>query len=339
MRHWQKPRHAHLDLAFCKAGTQHLQRLDQHAVEVEVVLVERQPPDLREVKQGVEQRIHPDGQSKQPFDTRGVLHLAGPGILQQAVRVLVDAAQRLLQVVAGHKGEGVELGIGARQFGICFTQLLGAHDDKIHHHAAQLLGRLDLHLAPRSRPPAHLLLPQIETAPRRQARPQRAHGDGLLVRVAGPVEGLNLLAAEPQDEQAVGMLGDGGHQNAAGGLRIPGRRRVCGPQCIGGIGLKPTGRQFDALAQPRRQRLQLLHIGHDAGSEPMVLLEERNTIGADAVQQIRRRGAGHRQQSVARRSRQHGEVHRVEMHAVLQMLAQLGLGDLQRCDLRQELGR
>ena len=180
--------------------------------------------------------------------------MAGSGVLQQSVRVFVDASQRFLQVMAGHIGEGVEFGIGARQFGVRFGQLLGTHDNQIHHHAAQLPGRLDLDLAPRRRPPAHLLLPQVETAPRRQARPQRPHRGGLLVRIAGPVEGLNLFASKPEDERAVAMLGDGSRQHTAGQRCELGGRRIGGTQCIGGVGLKPVGRLIDALAKPRRQR-------------------------------------------------------------------------------------
>ena len=240
--------------------------------------------------------------------------------------------------MAGDIGKGVEFGIAACQVGIRLRQLFSAYDDQVHDHAAQLLRGLDLDLAPRPRAPAHLFLPQVETAARGQARTERADGAGLLVRIAGPAEGLHLLAPKPQDQRAVGVARDGRRQHAAGQFRELGRGGIRGAECVGGVSLKPVGHLLDALAQPRGERLQLPLIRGAAGGGPASLLEDRHTLGLDAVEQVRRRGARDRQRAVACGACQHGQVHRVETEAVLQVLAQLGLGDFQRCNLRQELG-
>lgn len=86
--------------------------------------IERRPADPREVQQGIKEHIHPHRQPHQPLETFATVAIHGRGPFQQLIRVIGDAAQRLLQVMAGYIGGRVELLIAAREFRVEFAKLL-----------------------------------------------------------------------------------------------------------------------------------------------------------------------------------------------------------------------
>ena len=106
------------------------------------------------------------------------------------MRVFMNAAQRLFQVMAGHVSEVVQFFVAARQIGIQAGQPLGAHDDQLHNQGTQPVSCIYFYLQPRQRLLVNRLAEQLEAAPGRQAQSVRASNFGLVQRVATPVNGL-----------------------------------------------------------------------------------------------------------------------------------------------------
>ena len=199
----------------------------------------------------------------------------------------MDAAERLLEVVAGEVGEGVELFVAARQVGVDRGQVLAVRHHQIQHERPQAQGGLDLERLPGSGSAADRLLPQLEAAAGRQARAVRAHLGGQVVGVAGPGNSLKRLRAEPEQEilaqarhrdgeQAAGDVGEGG----SGGVDL--RQSVCGegrPQ-LGGVDL-------GALAEPVGQGVEGGLRRDGARGRPGAPGEDRDAACVEAVQQRR----------------------------------------------------
>ncbi|MNW94020.1 hypothetical protein D3C86_234160 [compost metagenome] len=102
-----------------------------------------------------------------------------------------DGLQRVAQIVAQHRQQG-----GARPIHVD-----GAAGGDVGQFVAQVVGGFQFGGQPRRADTPHDFLPGLERTPRRQPRPQAAHGI-LFFRLAAPYDGFDLLLAQP-DQPAV----------------------------------------------------------------------------------------------------------------------------------------
>ena len=81
------------------------------------------------VEQRVDQRLHAPGQAPERLELRPAVLVEPSGVvLDEESCVVVDAAQRLLQVVRGDVGEVVELPVASPQFARCALRARARRD-------------------------------------------------------------------------------------------------------------------------------------------------------------------------------------------------------------------
>ena len=251
------------------------------------------------------------------------------------MRVFRDTAQRFLQVVTGHVGEGVEFLVAARKVGIEFAQPVRACDDQLHDEQPQPQCRVDLARLPRHRALTHGFGDTLERCSRREPLAVRA-GDGRLVaRVATPFHRLNRLGPEPHDDVPFSPR-QRQRQHAARDRRIVRRAGKLAHQRIGRIhGLRRIVK-LGPRVEPRLQRIELRLLRRRAHAPPAVAVIHRGAGRIHGIEQIRRADGHRREIKVQRRLRDDAVVDFLEPQAVVQRLAVHRRAQLQRGDLREE---
>ena len=184
----------------------------------------------------------------------------------------------------GDVGEGIEFFVAGGQVHVQFGQLFGACHHQLHHQQPQTQGRLDFHDAPGQRACLYRFDKQFERTARRQARAVHPDGHDLVVRVAGPVDGLRRLRPEPQD-QVLTQTRDPHGQHAAGHVGDVRACRVVLQQRIGGIHRPRAHVQLGALVQPFGQRIELRVCRCLAHAPPPAHVEKRRAIGLHGIEQ------------------------------------------------------
>ncbi len=97
-----------------------------NVVEVGLLDGKVEPADPGEFQQGVQQRVHALGEALEGFELGDALFVQfGMVVLQQEGRVVVDAAQRLFQIVRGDVRELVQFLVAAEQLGVAVLEFPG----------------------------------------------------------------------------------------------------------------------------------------------------------------------------------------------------------------------
>ncbi len=186
---------------------------------------------------------------------------AGVAVLFQHARGHADGVQGVAQVMAEHRHELVA---GPVEFGmpgmLCALQF-------VHH----VPGDIQLHALPWLGRGADVFLPQLERAPGREPRAQRAGADFLL-RPAAPVDGFDLLATQ-EERPSSAFAVEGQSQQAAPGRRPVGQGRHAAWQGMGveqavrgdvlRAGAEPFQDGLGRLFVNAAEKLQLGARGHD----------------------------------------------------------------------------
>jgi len=119
------------------------------------------------------------------------------GRFEQQVGKAGDVAQRRAQVVRDRIRKRFEFLVGAAQFFSQFGHLLGALERDAQQRRAELGGHFNFSGVPRQAVAVDGFTPGGKALTRRQL-PWRAGAGFLLVRIAGPLDGLHQLGPEPQ---------------------------------------------------------------------------------------------------------------------------------------------
>jgi hypothetical protein len=133
---------------------------------------------------------------------------------------------------------------------------------------------IQLRARPGARSVPDRLLPSVEGLPGVERTEVGTKRDGL-VRVAGPVDGLDVLGAEPHQDQR-GLTGDYGRQNASHLGRRIGRWPIALRQGVGGVRVRPRG-----VHDPGRELLDLGFRGCVSDTQDLVAEPDRGAIGRD----------------------------------------------------------
>jgi hypothetical protein len=137
--HRERPGGAHPGPARGDRGGEPLARVGQRRVRVHGRQLQVEAADARVFEQRVDQPAEPRGQAAdgvQPRQPVGVQRLAGV-VLGHHRRVVVDPAQRLLEVVRGDVGEVVEFAVAPLERAVERGQLVGARATGVDHRPAQ----------------------------------------------------------------------------------------------------------------------------------------------------------------------------------------------------------
>ena len=123
----QRARDAHLDPLLLQRDGERVEDLGDDLVEVHPVDGEVDAAEARELEERVDQRLHAAGQPHQRLELGAplVVELVGV-VLDQEAREVVDAAQRLLEVVRGDVGEVVQLLVALVQLLVARSSSRGA---------------------------------------------------------------------------------------------------------------------------------------------------------------------------------------------------------------------
>ena len=122
----QRSRDAELDLPLVEHDPQRVDDFRHELVEVGLPNCEVLPADARELQQRIEEHVHPLRQPLERLQLRGAVFVELVLVVfQQERRVVVNAAQRLLQVVRGDVGELVQLLVAAEQLLIAPLNFVG----------------------------------------------------------------------------------------------------------------------------------------------------------------------------------------------------------------------
>ena len=247
----QRPHHREHGVGLLEARLQQLGHLGQYLVQVHVGHHQVGAAHARELQQRLNQAFHALAQAHQRFELVHALGVEAVGVVfQQKQRVVVDAAQGLLQVVRGHVSERVQLVVAALQLVVEAGQALGAGLQLVEYLEAQVgnmqadfPGRGYFHGFPRRGGVFHQLLPGLKRLPGREEHPPVGEHFSLFL-LAGPGHGAHQLGPEPEQVVA-GRVGEGGGDEAAGCGPQRRPRRVEGSVGVGaedvrlGVGLQP----------------------------------------------------------------------------------------------------
>src|SRR3954454_13807507 len=141
----QRPGDAHLDLLLAQRDGQRVEDLGHDLVEVDAVDGEVDAAQPGVLEERVDQRLHAAGTPHQGLQLGPptAVELAAV-ILQQEAGEVVDLSQRLLEVVGGDVGEGIELLVALIELLVALLELPGALLDPLLQH---VLGPLQLGVA------------------------------------------------------------------------------------------------------------------------------------------------------------------------------------------------
>src|SRR5678816_1752159 len=132
MHVWQSAVDVNLHIAFLQAQLHHLQCLAHENVPINLRAHKLRAPDLRVIQKRFDERFHTLREAHQRLEfllsvTVKLLAVT----LDEHVRIVMDAAQRLFQVVRGNKGKRIQLVVAAFKLRVEFRQLFRLPPDDL----------------------------------------------------------------------------------------------------------------------------------------------------------------------------------------------------------------